>query len=147
MDLTRALLLFFSFSLLGWVSYFYGVLREHWFRRKLERETEEATARIVGYRAKTIPNGRHTTRKGPFPILAFPVNGEERQVRSREGLDPEAHPEGSEVRLWFDPYAPEHLHISEDDNELGDGMKRIGRYFILGAAVVSLIVSLFEGWL
>ena len=137
----KVLLLFFGFSLCGWVSLIYGVLRNLWFRRKLERETEQAEALIVRYKVKTVSEGRYRTRKGYFPLLRFPINGAEVEIQAREELKPQEHPEGSMVRLWFDPYEPKHLHMTEDDGELGDGMKRIGRFFILGAAVVSLIVG------
>ena len=143
----KALELFLGLSLCGWVSLIYGVLRDRWFRRKLERETEEVQARIVRYTVKTVSAGRYRTRKGYFPVLAFPVRGVEEEIQAREELKPEEYPEGSNLRLWFDPYAPQRLHISTDDDELGSGMKRIGWYFITGAAVVSLIISLFEGWI
>jgi|GEM_PF-4080089 len=143
MELGKVLLLFFCLSVLGWVSYIYGVLRSHWFRRKLERETEEAEARIVGYKVRQVSEGRYRTRKGYFPRLAFRVNGQEIEIQSKEELKTEEHPEGSTVRLWFDPYAPQHLHMTEDDGDLGAGMKRIGRYFILGAAVLSVIIGAF----
>lgn len=139
--------LFLGFSLLGWMSLIYGLLRDRWFRRKLERETEECEARIVRYTVKTVTEGKYRSRKGYFPVLAFPVNGAEVQVQAKEELKPEEYPEGSFVRLWFDPYEPKHLHMTQDDNELGAGMKRIGWYLIGGAAVVSLAVSLIQGWL
>lgn len=139
----KVLLLFFGFSLCGWVSLIYGVLRDRWFRRKVDRETEQGTATIVRYTVKTVSEGRYRTRKGYFPVLRFPVNGDEVEIQSREELKPEEHPEGSTVHLWFDPYKPKHLHMTEDDNELGDGMKRIGWFFILGAAVLSLVIGFF----
>ena len=135
--------LFLGLSLCGWVSLIYGVLRDRWFRRKLERETEEAQARIIRYTVRTVSEGKYRSRKGYFPVLAFPVNGEEVEVQAKEELKPEEYPEGATVRLWFDPYEPRHLHITEDDNELGGGMKRIGWYFILGAAVLSLVIGFF----
>ena len=143
----NALWLFLGFSLCGWVSLIYGVLRDRWFRRKLDRETEETMARVLRYTVKTVSEGRYRTRKGYFPVLSFPVNGEEVEVQAREELKPEEYPEGAVVRLWFDPCEPKHLHVTEDDNELGAGMKRIGWFFILGAAAVSLVVSLITGWL
>ena len=133
--------LFLGLSLCGWVSLIYGVLRDRWFRRKLERETEEAQAQIVRYTVKTVSEGKYRSRKGYFPVLAFPVNGEEVKVQAKEELKPEEYPEGATVRLWFDPYEPRRLHMTEDDNELGSGMKRIGWYFILGAAVLSLVIG------
>lgn len=139
--------LFLGLSLCGWVSLVYGVLRARWFRRKLERETEEAQARIVRYKVKNVSEGRYRTRKGYFPLLAFPVNGAEVQIQAKEELKPEEYPEGTTVRLWFDPYAPNHLHMTEDDGELGSGMQRIGWFFIGGAAVLTLILSLVMGWL
>ena len=33
--------------------------------------------------------------------------------------------------------------MTEDDGELGDGMKRISKFFILGAAVLSAIIGVF----
>ena len=143
----KTLELFLGLSLCGWVSLIYGVLRNRWFRRKLERETEEVQARIVRYKVKNVSDGRYRTRKGYFPLLAFPVHGEEAEIQSREELKVEEHPEGSTVRVWFDPYEPRHLHMTEDDNELGDGMIRIGKFFMIGAGVVTLIVSLVLGWL
>ena len=137
------LLLFFGFSLCGWVSLIYGYLRNLWFRRKVERETEQGSALIVRYTVKTVSAGRYRTRKGYFPVLSFPVNGEALEVQAKEELKPEEHPEGSMVHLWFDPYEPRHLHMTEDDDQLGDGMKRIGWFLILGAAVLSLIVGVF----
>lgn len=137
----KTLELFLGLSLCGWVSLIYGVLRDRWFRRKLERETEEAQARIVRYTVKTVSEGKYRSRKGYFPVLAFPVNGEEVEVQAKEELKPEEYPEGATVRLWFDPYEPRRLHMTEDDNELGSGMKRIGWYFILGAAVLSLVIG------
>lgn len=144
MDWRKTLLLFLGISLCGWVSLIYGILRARWFRRKLERETEEAEARILSYKVKDVSAGRYRTRKGYFPRLCFRANGAEVEVQSKEELKPEEHPEGSAVRLWFDPYAPDHLHPSEDDGELGAGMQRIGWYFILGAAVLSLILGFFS---
>ena len=143
----KTLELFLGLSLCGWVSLIYGVLRKRWVRRKLERETEEVQARIVRYKVKNVSDGRYRTRKGYFPLLAFPVHGEEAEIQSREELKVEEHPEGSTVRVWFDPYEPRHLHMTEDDNELGDGMIRIGKFFMIGAGVVTLIVSLVLGWL
>lgn len=137
----KTLELFLGLSLCGWVSLIYGVLRDRWFRHKLERETEEAQARIVRYTVKTVSEGKYRSRKGYFPVLAFPVNGEEVEVQAKEELKPEEYPEGATVRLWFDPYEPRRLHMTEDDNELGSGMKRIGWYFILGAAVLSLVIG------
>ena len=139
----KVLLLFFGFSLCGWVSLVYGVLRNRWFRRKVDRETEQGEALIVRYTVKTMSAGRYRTRKGYFPVLRFPVHGIETEIQSKEELKPEEHPEGSTVHLWFDPYKPKHLHMTEDDNELGDGMKRIGWFFILGAAVLSLVIGFF----
>ena len=141
------LLLFLGFSCMGWFSLIYGVLRDRWFRRKLERETEETEARIVRYKVKTVTEGKYRSRKGYFPLLAFSAGGTEVEIQAKEELKPEEHPEGSLVRLWFDPYAPKHLHITEDDGELGSGMKRIGWYLIGGAAVLSLVVGLVMGWL
>ena len=143
MDWIKVIELFLGLSLMGWVSLIYGVLRDRWFRRKLDRETEEARARILRYTVKTVSEGKYRSRKGYFPVLSFPVNGEEIEVQAREELKPEEYPEGAEVRLWFDPYEPKQLHITEDDNELGAGMKRIGWYFILGAAVLSLVIGSF----
>ena len=139
----KVLLLFFGLSLVGWVCFVYGVLRERWFRRKLERETEQAEATVLQYTVKTVSEGRYRTRNGYFPVLSFPVNGAEAEIQSKEELKPEEHPEGSMVRLWFDPHEPKHLHMTEDDGELGDGMKRIGKFFILGAAVLSVIIGVF----
>ena len=65
------------------------------------------------------------------------------EIQAKEELKAEEHPEGSSIRLWFDPYEPRHLHMTEDDERLGDGMKRIGWYFILGAAVLSLAIGFF----
>ena len=147
MDSGKVLVLFFGLSLMGWVSLVYGILRDRWFRRKLERETEEGMATIVSYKVKQVSEGKYRSRKGFFPLLRFPVNGEAVEVQSREELKIEEHPVGSTVRLWFDPYDPKRLHMTEDDNELGSGMKRIGWIFIGGGAVVTLIISLIEGWL
>ncbi len=143
----KTLELFLGLSLCGWVSLIYGVLRNRWFRRKLERETEDVQARIVRYKVKNVSDGRYRTRKGYFPLLAFPVHGEEAEIQAREELKIEEHPEGSTVRVWFDPYEPRHLHMTEDDNELGDGMIRIGKFFMIGAGVVTLVLSLILGWL
>ena len=142
MDWMKVLLLVLGFSLVGWVCLVYGVLRERWFRRKLERETEEARARILRYTVKAVANGR-TTRKGYFPVLSFPVNGVETELQAREELKPEDHPEGSELTVWFDPYEPQRLHLTTDDNGIGSGMVRLSLFFILGAAVLSLIVGCF----
>ncbi len=139
----KVLLLFFCLSLVGWVCFVYGVLRERWFRRKLERETEQAEATVLQYTVKTVSEGRYRTRNGYFPVLSFPVNGSEAQIQAKEELKPEEHPEGSKVTLWFDPYDPRHLHMTPDDNEIGSGVKRLSLFFILGAAVVSLIVGVF----
>ena len=147
MEPGKVLLLFFCLSLLGWVSLIYGVLRAGWFRRKLDRETEEAQARIMSYTVKQVSAGRYRTRKGYFPRLAFRANGQEMEIQSKEELKPEEHPEGSTLRLWFDLYEPTHVHLTEDDGDLGGGMKRIGLYLILGAAVLTVIFSLLEGWL
>ena len=76
-------------------------------------------------------------------MLRYLVNGVEAEFQSKEELKPEEHPEGSKVHLWFDPYEPRHLHMTEDDGELGDGMKRISKFFILGAAVLSAIIGVF----
>ena len=143
MDWIMVLELFLGLSLCGWVSLVYGVLRERWFRRKLERETEETRARIVRYTVRQVSEGKYRSRKGYFPVVAFPVNGEETEIQAKEELKPEEYPEGSFVRLWFDPYAPKHLHITEDDSELGSGMKRIGWFCIGGAAVLSLVIGCF----
>ena len=139
----KTLELFLGLSLCGWVSLIYGVLRDRWFRRKLERETEEAQAQIVRYTVKTVSEGKYRSRKGYFPVLAFPVNGEEVEVQAKEELKPEEYPEGATVRLWFDPYEPKRLHLTQDDNEIGRGMKRIGWFFILGAVVLSLVIGVF----
>ena len=139
----KVLLLFFGLSLVGWVCFVYGVLRERWFRRKLERETEQAEATVLQYTVKTVSEGRYRTRNGYFPVLSFPVNGSEAQIQAKEELKPEEHPDGSKVTLWFDPYDPRHLHMTLDDNEIGSGVKRLSLFFILGAAVVSLIVGVF----
>ena len=139
----KVLLLFFGLSLVGWVCFVYGVLRERWFRRKLERETEQTEATVLQYTVKTVSEGRYRTRNGYFPVLSFPVNGSEAQIQAKEELKPEEHPEGSKVTLWFDPYDPRHLHMTPDDNEIGSGVKRLSLFFILGAAVVSLIVGVF----
>ena len=141
-DWIKVLELFLGFSLVGWVCLIYGVLRKRWFRRKLERETEVAQARILRYVVKAMSNGR-TTRKGYFPVLSFPVNGEAVEIQAREELKPEEHPQGSELTVWFDPYKPKRLHLTEDDNEIGSGMVRLSLFFILGAAVLSLIVGVF----
>ena len=53
----KVLLLFMCFSLMGWVCLIYGLFRDRWFRRKLERETEEAQARIVRYTVKAVSSG------------------------------------------------------------------------------------------
>ncbi len=139
----KVLLLFLGFSLCGWVSLIYGVLQNRCFRRKLERETEQAEALIVRYTVRTVSAGRYRTRKGYFPVLSFRVKGTEVEVQAREELKPEEHPEGSVIRLWFDPWEPKRLHMTEDDGQLGDGMMRIGWLFILGAAVLSVIVGVF----
>ena len=146
-DWIKVIELFLGLSLCGWVALIYGVLRNLWFRRKLERETEQAEALIVRYKVKTVSDGRYRTRKGYFPLLAFHANGGEVQIQSREELKPEEHPEGSTVRLWFDPYDPRHLHITEDDNDLGHGMMRLGWFFVAGAAIVTVVISLVMGWL
>ena len=138
--------LFLGLSLCGWVSLLYGDFRNRWFRRKLERETEQAEATVVRYTVKTVSEGRYRTRKGYFPVLRYLVNGVEAEFQSKEELKPEEHPEGSKVHLWFDPYEPRHLHMTEDDGELGDGMKRISKFFILGAAVLSAIIGVFAFW-
>ena len=143
----KALLLFFCLSLLGWVSLIYGCLRARWFRRKLERETEETEARIVSYKIKQVSEGRYRTRKGYFPVLGFRVNGAEVEIQAREELKPEEYPEGSAVTVWFDPYEPKRLHMTQDDGDTGAGMMRIGACFIGGAAVLTVVVSLIEGWL
>lgn len=142
MDWMKVLLLFLGFSLVGWVCLVYGVLRKRWFRRKLERETESAQARIVRYVVKAVSNGR-TIRKGFFPVLSFPVNGDAVEIQAKEELKPEEYPEGSKLTVWFDPYEPKHLHLTEDDNEIGSGMVRLSLYFILGSAVLSLIIGVF----
>ena len=139
----KVLLLFFGLSLVGWVCFVYGVLRERWFRRKLERETEQAEATVLQYTVKTVSEGRYRTRNGYCPVLSFPVNGSEAQIQAKEELKPEEHPEGSKVTLWFDPYDPRHLHMTPDDNEIGSGVKRLSLFFILGAAVLSLAIGFF----
>ena len=139
--------LFLGLSLCGWVSLIYGVLRARWFRRKLERETEEGEATILSYKVKQVSEGKYRYRKGYFPLLAFHSNGGDVEVQSKEELKPEEHPEGSTVRLWFDPYEPKHLHMTEDDNDLGHGMIRLGWFFIAGAAVLTVVLSLVLGWL
>ena len=139
--------LFLGLSLCGWVSLIYGVLRARWFRRKLERETEEGEATILSYKVKQVSEGKYRYRKGYFPLLAFHANGGDVEVQSKEELKPEEHPEGSTVRLWFDPYEPKHLHMTEDDNDLGHGMIRLGWFFIAGAAVLTVVLSLVLGWL
>ena len=139
--------LFLGLSLCGWVSLIYGVLRARWFRRKLERETEEGEATILSYKVKQVSEGKYRYRKGYFPLLAFHANGGDVEVQSKEELKPEEHPEGSTVRLWFDPYEPKHLHMTEDDNDLGHGMIRLGWFFIAGAAVLTVVLSLILGWL
>ena len=143
----KTLVLFLGLSLCGWVSLIYGVLRDRWFRRKLERETEEGEARILSFKIKQVSEGKYRYRKGYFPLLSFRASGAEIEVQSKEELKPEEHPVGSTVRLWFDPYEPRHLHMTEDDGELGSGMMRIGWYFILGAGVLTLVISLVMGWL
>lgn len=142
MDWMKVLLLFLGFSLVGWVCLVYGVLRKRWFQRKLERETESAQARIVRYVVKAVSNGR-TIRKGFFPVLSFPVNGDAVEIQAKEELKPEEYPEASKLTVWFDPYEPKHLHLTEDDNEIGSGMVRLSLYFILGSAVLSLIIGVF----
>ena len=139
--------LFLGLSLCGWVSLIYGVLRARWFRRKLERETEEGEATILSYKVKQVSEGKYRYRKGYFPLLAFHANGGDVEVQSKEELKPEEHPEGSTVHLWFDPYEPKHLHMTEDDNDLGHGMIRLGWFFIAGAAVLTVVLSLVLGWL
>ena len=139
----KVLLLFLGFSFVGWVCLIYGVLRERWFRRKLERETEQTEATVLRYTVKTVSEGRYRTRKGYFPVLSFPVNGVEAQIQAREELKPDERPEGSALTVWFDPYEPKHLHLTQDDNEIGSGMKRIGWFFILGAVVLSLVIGVF----
>ena len=139
--------LFLGLSLCGWVSLIYGVLRARWFRRKLERETEEGEATILSYKVKQVSEGKYRYRKGYFPLLAFHANGGDVEVQFKEELKPEEHPEGSTVRLWFDPYEPKHLHMTEDDNDLGHGMIRLGWFFIAGAAVLTVVLSLVLGWL
>ena len=138
----KVLLLFLGFSFVGWVCLIYGIFRDRWFRRKLERETEEAQARIVRYTIKAVSSGR-STRKGFFPVLSFPVNRVETEIQAKEELKPDEHPEGSALTVWFDPYEPKHLHLTQDDNEIGRGMKRIGWFFILGAVVLSLVIGVF----
>ena len=83
----KVLLLFFGLSLVGWVCFVYGVLRERWFRRKLERETEQAEATVLQYTVKTVSEGRYRTRNGYFPVLSFPVNGSEAQIQAKEELN------------------------------------------------------------
>ena len=143
----KTLVLFMGLSLCGWVSLIYGVLRARWFRRKLDRETEEGEAKILSYKMKYVSEGKNRYRKGYFPRLSFRVNGAEVEVQSKEELKPEEYPVGSAVRLWFDPYEPRHLHMTEDDNDLGHGMMRIGWFFIIGAAVLTVVISLVMGWL
>ena len=147
MDLMKTLELFLGLSLCGLVALIYGALRARWFRRKLDRETEEGEARILSYKVKQVSEGRYRYRKGYFPLLSFYVNGGEVQIQSREELKPEEHPVGSTVRLWFDPYDPRRLHMTEDDNDLGHGMMRLGWIFIGGAAVLTVVLSLILGWL
>lgn len=147
MDLIKTLELFLGLSLCGLVALIYGALRAHWFRRKLDRETEETEARIVSYKMKYVTEGKYRYRKDYFPLLAFHANGGEVQIQSKEELKPEEHPVGSIVRLWFDPYDPRHLHITEDDNDLGHGMIRLGWFFVGGAAIVTVVISLALGWL
>ena len=143
----KTLVLFMGLSLCGWVSLIYGVLRARWFRRKLDRETEEGEAKILSYKMKYVSEGKNRYRKGYFPRLSFRVNGAEVEVQSKEELKPEEYPVGSAVRLWFDPYEPRHLHMTEDDNDLGHGMIRLGWFFIAGAAVLTVVLSLVLGWL
>ena len=142
-DWIKVLELFLGFSLCGWVSLIYGVLRKSWFRRKVERESEQTEATILRYTVKIVSAGKYRTRKGYFPVLSFFDGSTEVEVQSKEELKPEEYPEGSKVPLWFDPYEPRRLHMTEDDDNLGDGMKRIGWYFILGAAVLSLAIGFF----
>ncbi len=142
-DWIKVLELFFGFSLVGWVCLVYGLLRKRWFRRKLERETESAQARIVRYTVKAASAGQYRTRKAFFPVLSFPVNGDAVEIQAKEELKPEEHPEGSELAVWFDPYEPRHLHLTEDDDGVGSGMVRLSLFFILGAAVLSLIIGSF----
>ena len=143
----KTLVLFLGMSSVGWVSVIYGVLRALWFRKKLDRETEETEARILSYKVKRVSEGRYSYRNGYFPLLSFHADGGDVEVQAREELKPEEHPEGSTVRLWFDPYDPRHLHITEDDNDLGHGMMRIGWFFVGGAAIVTVVISLVLGWL
>ena len=75
--------LFLGLSLCGWVSLLYGVFRNRWFRRKLERETEQAEATVVRYTVKTVSEGRYRTRKGYFPVLRYLVNGVEAEFPRR----------------------------------------------------------------
>ncbi len=142
MDWIKVFELFLGLSIVGWVCLVYGALRKRWFRRKLERETETAWARVVRYTVKFVSSGR-SVRRGYFPVLSFPVNGVDTEIQAREELDPKEHPEGQEMTVWFDPYEPNHLHLTEDDNEVGSGVMRLSWYFILGAAVLSLIVGFF----
>ena len=51
-DWIKVIELFLGLSLCGWVALIYGVLRDFWFRRKLERETEQAEALIVRYKVR-----------------------------------------------------------------------------------------------
>ena len=143
----KTLLLFFCLGSMGFMSIIYGLLRAHWFRRKLDRETEETEARILSYKVKRVTEGKYRYRNGYFPLLSFHANGGEVEIQSKEELKPEEYPVGSTVRLWFDPYDPRHLHITEDDNDLGHGMMRIGWFLIIGAAVLTVIISLCMGWL
>ena len=139
----KVLLLFLGFSFVGWVCLIYGIFRDRWFRRKLERETEQAEATVLQYTVKTAVSSGRSTRKGFFPILSFPVNGVETEIQAKEELKPDEHPEGSALTVWFDSYEPKHLHLTQDDNEIGSGMKRIGWFFILGAVVLSLVIGVF----
>ena len=143
----KSLVLFLCLGLCGWVCIIYGALRARWFRRKLDRETEEGEATILSYKMKYVSEGKYRYRKGYFPLLSFRANGAETEIQSKEELKPEEHPVGSTVRLWFDPYDPRRLHMTEDDNDLGRGMMRIGWFCVAGAAVLALILSLCLGWL
>ena len=74
-DWIKVLELFLGFSLCGWVSLIYGVLRKSWFRRKVERESEQTEATILRYTVKTVSAGKYRTRKGTSPSFVSPRAG------------------------------------------------------------------------
>lgn len=134
---------FLGLSFLGWVSLIYGLVSSRRFRRKREKETVPAQAAFVAYQASVRKAGYYGTRTVYQPILRFMAGARQYQVTSSYYHEKETLAPGDAVSIFYDPDDPARFHLEEETDEMGAGMRRIGKIIIAAAAVISVICRIF----